>query len=249
MKCPKCQKESSSESECNFCGVVFDKHQKRVQRAANPGVQQSSSEKLRINPEKAVPQKPLTVQRRPKNDPEPGVRKRDVKTLMVLGRLTRMIVDPYFLLLSFIAGFFVYAFLGITGILIKVPMFLQILLFFIAFILVAAFRLDRQGLMRDLSIDEGAVRLAVDTIEQYNRAVLAEKGENYFKAAELYEKVLVHDASNIQARFNLARIYVGKLDDLNNGLMQLQILAKTAPKGHPYYEYAVDEMRNMRKVE
>ncbi len=171
-----------------------------------------------------------------------------MKLLMVFRRLISMIVEPSFLLLSFLAGFFVYAFLGLAGIMIRVPVSLQILLLAVTFVFLAAFRLDWKGLKKDLTVDEGAVRLAVEAVEHYNRAALAERGENHIKAAELYEKVLVHDVSNIQARFNLARIYVRKLNDQDNGLKHLRILSTTAPKGHPYYEYAVDEMRNMGKV-
>lgn len=30
MQCPKCQRESSSETECTFCGIVFDKYRLRL---------------------------------------------------------------------------------------------------------------------------------------------------------------------------------------------------------------------------
>ena len=32
MQCPKCQRESSSEKECTFCGVIFDKYQQRLKK-------------------------------------------------------------------------------------------------------------------------------------------------------------------------------------------------------------------------
>ncbi len=32
MQCPKCHKESSSEVECVFCGIIFSKYLERIQR-------------------------------------------------------------------------------------------------------------------------------------------------------------------------------------------------------------------------
>ena len=251
MNCPKCQKESSSDHECNFCGVVFHKYQNRVRQTTDPSMRHDTGEPPKRPPKDAVPLQPITVQRLPEKHLDREVRKKDIKTLMFLTRFGRMIADPVFLLLLFLAGFCLFAFLSLVGMFIKVPIpaFLQMQLFIVAFILVAAFRMDWKGLMRDMSIDEGAVRLAVDTTERYNRALLAERGEKYREAAKLYERVLVHDASNIQARFNLARIYVGRLGDRDKGLMQLQLLVKTAPQGHPYHEYAVGEMKGMGTVE
>jgi uncharacterized RDD family membrane protein YckC len=45
MQCPKCQKEvSSSDSECKYCGIVFDKYKKRVQEAEKSGEQYKPGE-------------------------------------------------------------------------------------------------------------------------------------------------------------------------------------------------------------
>jgi uncharacterized RDD family membrane protein YckC len=48
MKCPKCQKESSSDIECNFCGIVFDKYHKRVQGSSNASKQHGSGESWEV---------------------------------------------------------------------------------------------------------------------------------------------------------------------------------------------------------
>jgi tetratricopeptide (TPR) repeat protein len=249
MICPKCQKESSSVIECNFCGIIFDKYQKRAQQAAEPDLQTGPSEALGKDPEATAPLKLSTASRRPEIEPDLGVpKRRDLKVLMIFRKLLEMMIDPFSLFLALLAGSVGYAVLSLGGILVTVPLFLQVLSCVVAFIFVAAFRLDWQGLMKDLTIDENAVRLAVAAVEHYNRAVLAEKRENYPEAAELYEKVLVHDAANNQARFNLARIYVGKLGDRDNGLIHLQVLQKTAPHGHPFRTYARDEMRRMDMV-
>lgn len=79
----------------------------------------------------------------------------------------------------------------------------------------------------------------------YEKAVMAEKGENYSKAAALYEKALSADAKNLQARFNLARIYLNKLENRENAIRQLKKLKETAPAGHPYQSYAEDELKNI----
>jgi len=70
-----------------------------------------------------------------------------------------------------------------------------------------SFRWDWPAIMKELSIDEEAIRRAVEAEEQYHGVRLAERKENYGSAAELYEKVLAHNGSHIQARFSLARLY------------------------------------------
>ncbi len=44
MKCPKCQKESLSDSECTSCGIIFAKYQKRDQNEYSPKVQHNPGE-------------------------------------------------------------------------------------------------------------------------------------------------------------------------------------------------------------
>jgi tetratricopeptide (TPR) repeat protein len=175
------------------------------------------------------------------------MQKRQGKAMTICIRLINQIVDPYFILQCCIAGFLGYALLGLFDMVVKVPMPLYVLAVFSACLLVAVFRWDWPAMMKDLAIDEAAVQLAVETAARYHEARLAERKENYTIAAELYEKVLVHDASNIQARFSLARIYMRRLNAREKGLRHLQILAETAPKGHPYHAYAVEEMVKMRE--
>lgn len=43
MHCPKCHKEVSSAIECEFCGIIFDKYQKRVNTADNNDTQSKKS--------------------------------------------------------------------------------------------------------------------------------------------------------------------------------------------------------------
>ena len=44
MQCPKCHKEASSDIECSFCGIIFDKYRERVQQPAVSGEQPDSGE-------------------------------------------------------------------------------------------------------------------------------------------------------------------------------------------------------------
>ena len=37
MQCPKCHKETSSDIECSFCGIIFDKYRERVQQPEDIG--------------------------------------------------------------------------------------------------------------------------------------------------------------------------------------------------------------------
>jgi tetratricopeptide (TPR) repeat protein len=173
------------------------------------------------------------------------MQKRQGKALKIFLRLINQIIEPYFILQSCIAGFLGYALLGVFDMVVKVPMSLYVSVVFAACLLVAVFRWDWPALMKEITIDEEAVRRAVEATAHYHGAVLAERKENYSNAAELYEKVLVHDGSNIQARFNLTRLYMGKLNDRDKGLIHLQMLVQTAPQGHPYRNYALGQMAKM----
>lgn len=44
MQCPKCHKETSSDIECNFCGIIFSKYRERVQQSTVFGDQPGSEE-------------------------------------------------------------------------------------------------------------------------------------------------------------------------------------------------------------
>jgi tetratricopeptide (TPR) repeat protein len=94
---------------------------------------------------------------------------------------------------------------------------------------------------------EEEARKEVDDTITYDRAVLAERGENYPKAAMLYEKLLASDPKNIQARYNLARIYHRKLDDLGNALMHYKKLSEHAPPDHPYRGEAMNVLKNPKR--
>jgi hypothetical protein len=157
---------------------------------------------------------------------------RQGKTQKIFIRLINQIIDPYFILQCCIAGFLGYALLGVFDMVVKVPMPLYVLAVFAACLLVAVFRWDWPAMMKELTIDEEAVRRAVEATEQYHGAVLAERKENYSDAAELYEKTLSHDGSNMQARFRLTKIYMERLNDRDKGLRHLQLLvAKMQEKG------------------
>jgi len=48
---------------------------------------------------------------------------------------------------------------------------------------------------------------------------------------------------NIQSRFNLARVYLDRLNDRSKAMAHLKILAATAPPDHPYRQFAEEELR------
>jgi len=116
-------------------------------------------------------------------------------------------------------------------------------LFIVAFYRVDWFHYYRQWGRKS---EETACR-EVETAMLLDRAVLAEKGENYEKAALLYEKHLAMAPDNIQAHFNLSRIYVNHLHDRGNGIRQLKKLKTAAPPEHPFHAFADDEIKNMTK--
>lgn len=173
--------------------------------------------------------------------------RRQEKTTKILIRLINQFFDSHFLLATSIFGFLGYAMIGMLEIVFKVPLPLYVAVVFGVSLMVAVFRWDWPGIMKELTIDEEAVRRAVEADEQYHAARLAERKERFGAAAELYEKVLAYDGSNIQARFSVARAYLRRLNDRESGLRHLEILAQTAPKGHPYRAYAVEELGKMKR--
>ena len=173
--------------------------------------------------------------------------KRQGKCLKLLIRLINQIFDPHFLLVTSILGFLGYAMIGMLEIVLKVPLALYVGVLFGVSLMVAVFNWDWPGIMKELTIDEEMIRRAVEAGEQYHAARLAERKEQFGNAAELYEKVLAHDASNIQARFSVARAYLRRLKDPERALRHLQVLAQTAPQGHPYHAYAVEEMGKLKR--
>ena len=169
------------------------------------------------------------------------------KITKLLIRLINQIFDPHFLLVTCILGFLGYAMIGMLEIVFTVPLSLYVGVVFGVSLMVAVFRWDWPGIMKELTIDEEAVRRAVEAKQQHDAARLAERKERFSDAAELYEKVLAYDASDFQARFSVARIYLRRLNDRENGIRHLEILAQTAPKGHPYRAYAVEEMGKRKR--
>jgi tetratricopeptide (TPR) repeat protein len=168
-------------------------------------------------------------------------------TEKILIRLVNQVLDPYFLLYGFLFGFLGYQMLAFFEFKLKIPLSLYVAGVFGSSLLVAVFRWDWTGLMKELTIDEEAVRKNVEAEERYHAARLALKKERYADAVDLYEKVLAYNASNLQARFDAARAYLRKLNDRENGRRHLQVLAETAPPGHPYRAYAVEELGKLNR--
>ena len=118
--------------------------------------------------------------------------------------------------------------------------------FFFSLLITFFYRLDwvRYINLSGRKSDEEA-KNEFDSTVTFDRAVLAEKGENYQKAASLYEKLLNMTPGNMQARFNLSRIYLNRLEDKENGIRQLKKLREGTPPDHPYHVFAEDELKNI----
>ncbi len=104
-------------------------------------------------------------------------------------------------------------------------------------------RIEWWNLLWKAGVNEERVRVEAEAATLYNRAKLAERGEEDGKAAELYEKLLAIDGRNVQARFHLARIYRVKLKDRNNALRQFRKLLELLPPDHPYRHEAEEAIR------
>jgi len=158
--------------------------------------------------------------------------------LTIMHGTNRLITDPFFL--------FIWIFMlswGSDGGVKSITFTFLFALFIVSFYRVDWFHHYGQWGRKS----EDAARNEVEITTAYDRAVLAEKGENFEKAAHLYEKLLTMDPGNIQAHFNLSRIYLSRLQDNENGIRQLKKLKKAAPPDHPYQVFADDEIRNMTK--
>lgn len=82
-----------------------------------------------------------------------------------------------------------------------------------------------------------------DLNKMFNQAKAAETGGNYQLAAKHYEELLASDKTHAQARFNLARIYHRKMDDLANARRHYKVLVEQLPVGHTYRIEAEEGMR------
>jgi len=101
-------------------------------------------------------------------------------------------------------------------------------------------QIDWKKLFWYSGVDDKRQVQEADASMLYNRAYLADRGEDFQKAVELYEKFLEMESSHIQARFDLARIYHKKFNDRDNALRQYQKLLEILPQDHPY-RYEVEE--------
>jgi membrane associated rhomboid family serine protease/Tfp pilus assembly protein PilF len=90
---------------------------------------------------------------------------------------------------------------------------------------------------------EKDARREVELTLWYDRAVRADRGGNYADAVALYERVLAREKANIQARFNLARIYHHKLADAVKARLHYRALAEHTPEEHPFHSEAKEALK------
>jgi tetratricopeptide (TPR) repeat protein len=174
----------------------------------------------------------------PASDPGPPEAEDDApesKTLNVAACAGQIVTDPLF----------VFLWLAVTFILSEFArhISMQLVIFLSAFALTAFIRIDWTHAWRMMSVDEKSSRQEADHALVLNKASLAERGENYPKAAGLYEEVLQADPLNIQSRFNLARLYLDRLHDQSKAVVHLKKLIATAPPDHPYRQFADEELK------
>ncbi len=80
----------------------------------------------------------------------------------------------------------------------------------------------------------------------FDDAVMSEKKELYPAAATLYEKFLTQEPGNFQARFNLARIYHRRLQNVVSARRHYRFLLEHAPKEHPFFNEAENGLKDLR---
>lgn len=157
------------------------------------------------------------------------------KALTIAACAGQLITDPLFIFLWLASTFFLSWF--------SWHHYMQIVIFLAALLMTAFIRVDWTHAWRELTVDEQQSRKEADYSTLTNRAALAERSENFPRAAELYEQVLGIAPSNIQVRFDLARIYLHRMQDHASAARHLRTLADTAPKGHPYRAFALEELK------
>lgn len=123
----------------------------------------------------------------------------------------------------------------------------QVVVFCISFIPAVFYRSYMSGSARNIKVDAVTKRLELEMSATYDNAVCAEQSKDYLKASALYEKVLLYDPFKLQARFNLANIYLDHLNDQVNGKKHLQLLIKMAPKYHHFYQKALEKNNRIHK--
>jgi membrane associated rhomboid family serine protease/Tfp pilus assembly protein PilF len=122
-------------------------------------------------------------------------------------------------------------------------------LFVISFVMTIV---HRMGSLEDLlsminAPNEEKIRKEVAGKRRYDDAVMAERKENHSDAASLYEQVLADDPRNIQARFNVARLYHKKLDKTVHARKHYRVLKEHATKDHPFYHEAETALQELTK--
>ncbi len=120
-------------------------------------------------------------------------------------------------------------------------------LFLISFIMTIV---HRMGSISDLWFhisgpSEKKARHEINIKRTFDEAVLSEKKAQFSQAAELYEHVLKTDTKNIQARFNLARMYDKRLNDIPNAKLHYKKLTELLPQDHPFHRDASDALKEL----
>jgi membrane associated rhomboid family serine protease len=205
---------------------------------------------LVTKPGELFPQKAAPPPEQVKTEgPEEGDDGPQNTVLRALGFGARIISDPLFLLVWIVTTISFDVGLIMTGASEDRIWQVEVYVFLFAFVTTAIFRTDWIVFFSHASRrSEEEARREVDASMTYDRALLAERGDNYPKAAELYEKVLANEPDNIQARFNLARIYHHRLPDKNNALRHYRKLIDLLPPQHPYHRDASDAVKTFVAV-
>jgi membrane associated rhomboid family serine protease len=152
----------------------------------------------------------------------------------------RIFADPAFWSIMLFVNIFAFVFFR--------EMFSSQLFYVLLFVLAFTFTvIHRMGSISDLLFrggpSEKKVRQEVDLARTYDEAVLAQDSAIYPKAAALYEKVVSGDPQNIQARYNLARIYEKQLNMNARAKMHYRELMGIVSPEHPYYRDAHDALK------
>ena len=172
--------------------------------------------------------------------PSPVEEDRESAVTDVLSWIDRVVSDPVFLLPWIVSSLAIWLYFGGSW-------FCHVIVFMGSFLIAAFYVSDWTSIFRSLNApSEKKRRKEVDISLTFDRASLAERGEEYQKAAELYEKGLALDPGNVQARFSLARIYTHRLLDSVNALRHCRFLVEHVPPSHPYHGEAQEMMRILR---
>jgi membrane associated rhomboid family serine protease len=109
-----------------------------------------------------------------------------------------------------------------------------VIIFILAYVMTVLHRIGLEGWLFNFRKSQKQADMEFEVKKLFNHAKLAETGGRFEEAANLYEELLAKDRGDIQARFNLARIYQSRLENMPLARKHFRALMSILPEGHVF---------------